>query len=108
MAQNASQINTGSFPTMGTVAAPVNASGAPSRNTLPGAKGNAKGGMLEGATANHRAPRLNETNGPAFRVQASTYPPVSNPEANLTQRNVRILPSAIGSRDFWDKRNNGV
>lgn len=109
MAKNASQINTGSFPTMGTVAAPVNASGAPSRNTSPVAKGHASGGMLEGATARHRGPRLNETNGPSFRIQASTSTaPLTNPEAGSTYRNVRLVKSAVGNRDFWDKRNSGV
>lgn len=104
----ADKINTGSFPTMGTVATPVNASAAPSRNTTAVGKKGAAGGMLEGATARHRAPRLNEPNGPQHRITASAYAPTTNPEANATQRNVRLVKSAVGNRDFWDRRNNGV
>lgn len=105
MAKNA--LNTGSRPTMGSVAAPVNASAAPSRNTTVVGKKGPSGGMLEGATANHRGPRLNETNGPAFRIQAMLYAP-NAAEASATRRNVRVVPSAVGNRDFWDKRNSGV
>ena len=108
MAKNADKINTGSFPTVGTgLAAPVNASGAPSRNTTLAAKHGASGGMLEGATANHRAAVLNEPNGPQHRITATLYAP-NAAEATATQRNVRIVPSALGNRDFWDRRNNGV
>lgn len=101
-------VNTGSFPTMGQVAGAVNASAAPSGNTKAVAKTYAPGGMLEGATARHRGPRLNEPNGAQHRITASAYPPVTNPEAGATMRNVRLVPSAMGSRDFWDKRNYGV
>lgn len=106
--KNASQINTGSFPTMGTVAAPVNASAAPSRNTTPVAKKSPVGGMLETATAAIRPHRLNETNGAQHRITASAYAPQTSPEAGSTYRNVRLVRSAIGNRDFWDKRNSGV
>lgn len=102
------KINTGSFPTMGTVAAPVNASAAPSRNTHLVAKKPGPGGMLEGATARHRSARMNETNGPQHRITASAYAPMTSPEAGATYRNVRLVPSTLGNRDFWDKRNNGV
>jgi hypothetical protein len=28
-------------------------------------------------------------------------------EASLVQRNVRVVPSAVGNRDFWNKRQYG-
>ena len=98
--------NTGSFPTMGTVAAPVNASAAPSRNTTALPKRVTAGGMLEGATANHRA-QIQERMGASLRITTALYQP-NAAEASATRRNTRIVPSAVGNRDFWDKRNSGV
>lgn len=107
---NDSTLPTGRFQTMGNgPASAVNASGAPSRNMIPGGPSNSSaGGMLEGATQARRTPKINEPNGPQHRITASAYPPATNPEANLNYRNVRLVPSTLGNRDFWDKRNNGV
>lgn len=47
---------------------------------------------------------IHEANGPACHVSATLYKR-NAAEASATERNVRILPSAIGNRDFWDKRH---
>lgn len=91
------------FPTQGQVAAPVNASGAPSAHTTPVAKGGSAGGMLDGATANHRQGVL-EPHGASFKITATLYKQ-NAAEASATQRNVRTVPSAIGNRDFWASRD---
>jgi hypothetical protein len=90
------------FPTQGQIAAPVNASGAPSGNTSLRPKGGAAGGMLDGATANHRQGTY-EPHGAAFKIKATLYAP-NAAEASATQRNLRIVPSAIGNRDFYAAR----
>lgn len=90
------------FPTQGQVAAPVNASAAPSANTTVVAKKGSSGGMLDGATANHRQGVM-EPHGAAFKIKATLYKQ-NAAEASATQRNVRIVPSAIGNRDFWASR----
>jgi hypothetical protein len=93
------------FPAEGTeVATRVsNVSAAPSKNTKPRKKGNASGGAIEAATATHKA-------NIAERLGAKCAPTVpmykaNAPEAGLTGRNVRILPSSMGSRDFYDRRD---
>ena len=100
------KINTGSFPTMGSVAAPVNASAAPSRNTASVPKKATATGMLESATASHR-PGILERQGASLRISTTLYK-ANAAEASSTQRNVRLVPSALGNRDFWDRRNYGV
>lgn len=91
------------FPTQGKIAAPVNASGAPSPHTTLVADHNSKGGMLAGATANHRQ-GVYEPHGAAFKIKATLYAQ-NAAEASATQRNVRLVPSAIGNRDFWASRD---
>lgn len=95
------------FPTMGTAAAQANnVSGAPSTKTTPVAKtGNSKGGSAEPATAANRGVSM-ERNGFKGAPQAThVYP--NAPEASNTLRNVRLVPSAIGNRDFYNKRQYG-
>lgn len=95
------------FPKMGTEAASVNnVSGAPSANTtLISKKGNAKGGAPDASTKANRKGVL-ERNGFKGAPQATiSYP--NAPEANATLRNVRLVPSAIGNRDFYLKRQYG-
>ena len=76
----------------------------PQRGTLV-KKGNSKGGMLEGATAVHRA-NIQETLGASWHPTATLYA-ANAPEAGLVQRNVRTVQSAIGNRDFYLKRAYG-
>lgn len=69
-------------------------------------KGNSKGGgMLEAATATHRA-NVQERQGPKFKPQVALYAP-NAASASETQRNTRIVPSAVGNRDFYLKRQYG-
>lgn len=91
------------FATQGKIAAPVNASAAPSANTSPVAKHGGVGGMLDGATANHRQGVM-EPHGASFKISATLYKQ-NAAEASATQRNVRLVPSAIGNRDFWASRD---
>ncbi len=90
-------------PSYGTVAAPVNASAAPSANTKVGKSGvSSSGGMLAAATANHRAGLL-EPQGARWGIRETLYA-ANAAAASDTERNVRTVPSAIGNRDFWDAR----
>lgn len=68
-------------------------------------KGNSKGGMLEGATQAHKANIL-ERNGASFAPKAVLYA-ANAPEAAQTLRNTRIVPSAVGNRDFYLRRQYG-
>lgn len=57
-------------------------------------------------TDDNRVPQTPERLGAKWAPQMVMSAPQA-PEASLTQRNVRVLPSAIGSRDFWLKRQYG-
>jgi len=104
MAKNDQQPQ-GDFATMGTVNADaVNVSGAPSKNTKPVAKKGGAGGMIASATASHR-PGILERNGASLRISTTLYK-ANAAEAGDTQRHVRIVPSALGNRDFWAARQD--
>lgn len=95
----------GDFPTVGTsVARSVSARPA-LRGTAVPKTGNSKGGFAEAATAKHRA-NIQERLGAKLRPTAVLYA-VNAAAANDTYRNVRYVPSAIGNRDFWNKRAYG-
>lgn len=98
-----------SFPKMGDDGIPnsvVNISGQRSKYTTPVPKtGNAKGGSGEPATASHRTGKL-ERLGAKGAPQATLYKQ-NAAEASATQRNVRTVPSAVGNRDFYSKRQYG-
>jgi len=98
---------TTNFAKMGTEAAAVtNVSGAPSKNTKPIKKtAHSKGGSPEAATASHRQGVL-ERNGFKGAPQTTLYTP-NNQESAQTFRNVRLMPSAIGNRDFYLRRQYG-
>lgn len=98
---------TTNFAKMGTAAAAVkNVSGAPSKNTKPIKKSaHSKGGSAEPATANARQGVL-ERNGFKGAPQTTLYAP-NAAEASATLRNVRVMPSAIGNRDFYFRRQYG-
>lgn len=92
----------GKFPTMGTEAA--SAGSAPVLSGVLRPKGNTQAGA-EGASANHRAAtqeRLGFKGAPQTTLYAQNAA-----EASATQRNVRLVPSAIGNRDFYNKRQYG-
>lgn len=94
-----------SFKTMGTDAAYAeNISGAPSANTSLVAKKNTQSGPVPGVKANRKGTL--ERNGFQGAPQvAYSYPQA--PEAANTFRNVRLMPSAKGNRDFYARRQEG-
>jgi hypothetical protein len=104
MSGGAGNPQAGKFPTMGTtVADSVSAvSGQPKLSVK---KNNAKGGFLESATAAHKA-NIQERLGAQLTPSANIVYP-NSPESSLTQRNVTLVPSSVGNRDFWDKRKYG-
>ena len=97
------QPSTGSFPTVGESAAAHQVTPVLS-GTLVARKG-AAGGALEAATANHRA-NIEEHLGAQLAPTATLYA-ANAAEASATYRNVKIVPSAVGNRDFYDKRATG-
>lgn len=94
------------FPKMGTTNARANnVSGAPSKHTKPVKKNNSKGGSPEPATAGHRQGQLERLGFMGAPQTTMSYP--TAPEASQTLRNTRVVPSAIGNRDFYLKRQYG-
>lgn len=99
---------TTNFPKMGTVnGVAVNVSAAPSGNTKPVKKyGEGVGGMIQNALYEGVRRNMQERGGakltPQTRMVAET-----NPEAGANLRNTKLVPSAIGNRDFYDKRKFG-
>jgi hypothetical protein len=92
-----------SFPTVGTeMAHAENISGAPSANTKPVPRKNTQAGGVPGTTAN-RSGTL-ERNGFKGSPQVNRAYPNPYPD---TQRNVRLVPSAKGNRDFFARRQEG-
>lgn len=64
------------------------------------------GGRKGVLTDDNRVPQSPERLGAKWAPQMVMSAPQA-PEAAQTQRNVRVLPSAVGSRDFWLKRQYG-
>lgn len=94
------------FPTMGTSAAHANnVSAAPSANTKLVPKKMAAGGSPEPDTAVARTHTM-ERNGFKGAPQMN-HVYAQAPEAGLTYRNVRLVKSSIGNRDFYDRRAYG-
>lgn len=87
-------------PTMGTEQAhPVDLSAAPSKNTKLRARGSNASGGATGTKGNRKG--VLERNGFKGAPQMNqAYGPV-NPDE---QRNVRLVPSAKGNRDFYARR----
>lgn len=96
---------TTNFPTMGTEASRARAAADFSPNLKFRPKGGAKGGSGEAATAGHRTGQQ-ERLGAKYAPQM-TMVTANNPESSLEQRNVRLVPSAIGNRDFYLRRQYG-
>lgn len=89
---------------MGEEMAHPRANAAQSPNVKYQPRGGAKGGT-EPATANHRSGHQ-ERLGAKWAPQMVMSAPQA-PEASLTGRNVRIVRSAVGNRDFYLKRQYG-
>src|SRR4051794_16746242 len=90
-----------SFRTIGTEVAKGVRAVQPQRGRSVPKKGGV-GGMLEAATATHRR-GIQERMGAQFAPTAVLYKQ-NAAEASATQRNVRIVPSAVGNRDFYLRR----
>lgn len=88
------------FPTMGTSASnAINVSGAPSKNTKCVPRKNTQAGPVPGQKVNRK--NVLERNGFKGAPQMThAYPQPSGD----TCRNVRILPSAVGAKPFYDGR----
>lgn len=74
--------------------------------------GAGKGGAPEAATANNRADVLTQDTGrerlgAKWAPQMAMNSPEVLPSAQQTQRNVRLVRSAMGNIDFWSKRQFG-
>lgn len=89
-------------PTMGTDASRLGNVAKPVKGRSVPKKGNAKGGFLESATASHR-PTVLERQGSSLRPTAILYK-ANAAEAGVVQRNVLTVPSAVGNRDFYLRR----
>jgi hypothetical protein len=96
---------------MGEEMAHPRANAAQSPNVKYQPRGGAKGGS-EPATAGGRASALTQDTG-RERLGAKWAPqmqmgsPEVLPSAQQTQRNVRLVRSAVGNLDFWSKRQFG-
>lgn len=84
--------------------AQANSAQSPNVKYRPRGGGN-KGGAAEAATRSHRAGHQ-ERLGAKFAPQMALYAP-NAAASSETGRNVRTLPSAVGNRDFWFKRQYG-
>jgi hypothetical protein len=89
-------------PTMGTDASRVGKVAKPVKGKSVPKKNQSKGGFLEAATASHR-PNILERNGASLRPTAVLYQ-ANAAEAGLVQRNTVVVPSAVGNRDFYLRR----
>lgn len=90
---------------MGEEMAKAQSTSAQSPNVKYVQRGGSKGGSPEPATAGVRSGHQ-ERLGAKFAPQMPLYAQ-NAPEASMTQRNVRVIPSAVGNRDFWLKRQYG-
>jgi hypothetical protein len=89
-------------PTMGTDASRLANTAKPVKGRSVPKKNQAKGGFLEAATATHR-PSIMERNGASLHPTAVLYQ-ANAAEAGVVQRNVVTVPSALGNRDFYLRR----
>lgn len=97
---------TTNFPKMGkSMAQANNVSGAPSKNTKPVRKKNSKGGSGEPATASHRQGTQERLGFQGAPQTTMSYP--NAPEAAQVLRRVYTVPSSLGNRDFYLKRQYG-
>lgn len=80
-----------------------NSAQSPNAKIVPrtGAKSDAPVGVISGVRQGHQ-----ERLGAKYAPQMPMNVPV-DPNAGLVGRNVRVVPSAVGNRDFWTKRQFG-
>lgn len=98
---------TTSFPTVGdSVLSYVGSGGAAKRSgytiEMP-VKTMGRGSSPTGTTGNKSGKMIHEANGPKCTITGTLYS-ANAAEASATQRNVKIMPSATGSGDFWRAR----
>lgn len=97
---------TTNFAKMGTSQSRANnVSGAPSPHTKPVRKKSTVSAKPEAATAAHRQGQLESLGFKGAPQTTMSYP--TAPEASQTLRRVRIVPSSLGNRDFYLKRQYG-
>lgn len=94
-----------SFPTMGDngmVSSVVNMSGQRSQYTTPGPGigGGGKSDAPDSDTSIRKSTEIENAQGPKATIYTRIYEG-NAAEANLTLRNVRIVPSKAGVSDFW-------
>lgn len=78
-----------------------------SYTTMVAKKTMGRGKSPTGSTGGVRGSTLiHEANGPACCVKATLYKQ-NAAEASMTERNTKLVPSAVGNRDFWAKRQFG-
>lgn len=99
MARTKRASGTSSFPTMGTTVASNIQTAPVVRGRSVRRTGEIKGGFLESATAAHR-PGIQERLGAQLHPTATLYA-ANAAAAGQTLRNTRLVPSAVGNRDFW-------
>lgn len=91
----------------------INCSGDRSPYTITvGKKTEGRGASPTGVKKNrNNNGMIHEANGPTFRPVTTLYKQ-NAAEASATQRNTKLVPNAIGDRDFWAARQysqgNGV
>lgn len=96
----------GDRPTMGTSAADHVTAMKPIKGRSVKKTAQSKGGMLDAATANHRA-NIQETLGCSLHPTATLYEQ-NAAEASQTLRRTVLVPSKSGYQDFRDARNRAV
>lgn len=97
---------TTTFPKMGTTnSRPVNQSGAPSKNTKRVRKHSTVSAQPQPATKSNRQGVQERMGNQGAPQTTMVYP--NAPEAAQVQRNVKIVPSAMGNNDFYLKRQYG-
>ncbi len=91
---------------MGEEMAHAQSTASQSPNLKSQAKHGGVGGAAEAATKSNRTGHQ-ERLGAKWAPQMVMGNPDVNPSAAATGRNVRVVPSAVGNRDFWNKRQFG-
>lgn len=94
------------FPKVGNETSRVRAAGDPSPNLKSRPRGGSKSGAPVGTKSAAGRTNIQERLGAKYAPQMTMSAPQA-PEAGSTGKNVRILPSAVGNRDFYLRRQYG-
>jgi hypothetical protein len=100
-------MNTGDSPTVGdSVLAYVSRSGSAKaqRGKMMDTRPMGRGSSPTGTTSHRSSHKIQEANGPKCCIQTTLYK-ANAAEASMQQRNVRLMPSATGTGDFWKERS---